>query len=211
MGAQSLSRIYLMLRALETQLLDALTHGFGGVPVKSLPALEPEALLQLFGAQPPAVWVTPAPMSLEQHRLVLRWEVLLLGRTAGGDPAARVGQPGLMGAYELVWRFLSLSSAGLPLGDEATAYTPGVDWLIGLPAEKLARSGVLCASALLEAVIQPPGPLSADELARLDDLNTLRVDLDIPPHALPADHLALAMDETVPGLPDSRDEVTLDA
>lgn len=153
-----------MLAQIEAGLVEALTTGFASrLPVKPLPNLAPEALLDLFASQIPAAFVSPAPLTFEQGVLTVRWEVILLARLSPGQELARVQH------YGLAWQLAAIGQAGIDTGP-VTLYLESLDWLTGDAGKRLASKGALCASALLTGVADAPWPLDADDLARLPDL-----------------------------------------
>lgn len=193
------------LTRMEQQLIERLQCEFKPVQVDSLPALDTDDLLTLFGSKAPAMYVTPAPLTVKQGEVVVRWEVLLVTSLASNQRNARQGAVQTVGAYDLGWKLIAVCSEGIKL-DKAILYMPGLDYLGGDAGMKLAKQGVLVASALLQGVCEAPSTFELDDFA---DLDTVRVNYDIPPMASAEDHAQLLNDETVPGLPDAQDDVKL--
>lgn len=198
------------LATMEQALIQQLRAGFEGrVSVEALPAMDVEDLLALFGSKVPAIYVTPAPLSVEQQSVTVRWEVLVVAGLAGGPQQSRLGKPGAIGSYEMAWRLIAICAPGIRTCD-GTLYMSELSWLDGASGKKLADKGVVCGSALLSGVVDLPSLYDEDAIAALDDLLTVRVNHDLMPLASPEDRGALLADETVPGQPDAQDDIPLE-
>ena len=189
----------------EEALIEAIKTGFQDkIPVASLPHLEVDKLVELFGARVPAIYVTPAPMTVHQGDMTLRWEVLLLSKLEAGQVAARQGSANTTGGYFLAWNMAIIGSAGIDCGD-VMLYLHSMDVLSGGAGERLALKGALCWSGLLEGVTAVPPVLDDSAVAALADLETVRVEYDLPPLLHPTD-AALAADQVSA---DAQDDIGL--
>ncbi len=169
------------MRTMELALIQKLQQGFDGkVPVESLPALDTNDLLTLFGSQAPAIYVTPAPLSVEHSKITVRWEILVVSSLAAGQEEARQGTVNCIGSYQMAWRMVALGAAGIDVGD-AVLYMKSLSWLDGTEGKKLAEMGVILCSALFEGDTAAPSIFDEDMVNAIENLSMAHVNYDVPP------------------------------
>lgn len=186
-----------MLMELETELLD-LVRGSpvaAGLRIKSLPDTDVKDLVNRWGADAPAVYVSPLAGAVIGSIVEPRFMLTLVVKNARGQESARYGDRKNPGLY--------------PLNDQLMALIhnapPGLaNWKVNryefLNEQILRDNGLFC--ALIEVGAETDMPLP-DEVSGLPDFTEFHADFDLDPHASDARHQEWAKENYAgPELPD---------
>ncbi|HWH86354.1 MAG TPA: hypothetical protein VNV36_06235 [Pseudomonas sp.] len=185
-----------MLKELEMDLVDLLREPLKGkARVGTLPDTSQKDLVRRWGADAPAVYVTPQPGTISGDIHSARFTLILVAKNARGHKAARHGDKNTIGLYPLADQVMTLIHHARPVV---------ANWQVNrytfLTEPVLRDAGLFVAMIEVGAETDMP---SAEDFDALPPFTDFHADIDLVPHSSHAQHQEWA-DENYggPELPD---------
>lgn len=182
-----------MFAELETELIDLVRQSPLGkqVRTKSLPDTNLKDLVKRWGADAPAVYVTPLAGTVAGSIVSPRFALVLVTKNARGQEAARYGDSGTLGLYPLWDATMALIQG---------ARTSIANWQVNryefLGEPVLRDSGLFAALIEVSAEADMPSSVAFESLP---DFTQFNADFDLNPHSSDVRHQEWA-DENYSGL-----------